>query len=81
MKNTLADLNNHLFSMLEKLDDDDLTGEDLDTEIKRAGAMADIGAQIIKTGELQLKAIKHMDEYGYDHKNEVPALLCGRSGI
>lgn len=75
MKNTLGDLNNHLFSMLEKLDDDDLTGEDLDTEIKRAGAMADIGDRIIKSGELQLKVMKHMDEYGYDHKGVVPALL------
>ena len=34
MKNTLTDLNNHLFAQLEKLGDDDLTGEELNTEIK-----------------------------------------------
>ena len=35
MKNTLGDLNNHLFAQLEKLGDDDLTGEELESELKR----------------------------------------------
>ena len=66
MKNTLGDLNNHLFAQLEKLGDEDLNGEQMDAEIRRAEAMAKIGEQIIKTGELQLKAMIHMDEYGYE---------------
>ena len=37
MKNTLGDLNNHLFAQLEKLSDDDLSGDELDTEIRRSG--------------------------------------------
>lgn len=36
MKNTLGDLNNHLFAQLEKLSDDDLSGDELDTEIRRS---------------------------------------------
>lgn len=36
MKNTLGDLNNHLFAQLEKLGDDDLTGEELESELKRS---------------------------------------------
>lgn len=75
MKNTLGDLNNHLFAQLEKLEDDDLKGSELETEIKRSEAMAKIGEQIIKTGELQLKAIQHMDEYGYERKKDVPEML------
>lgn len=43
MKNTLTDLNNHLFAQLEKLGDDDLTCEELNTEIKRSEAMSKIG--------------------------------------
>lgn len=57
MKNTLGDLNNHLFAQLEKLSDDELTGEELESELKRTDAICDISEQIIKNGELQYKAI------------------------
>lgn len=81
MKNTLGDLNNHLFAQLEKINDDDLSGEALDAEIKRTEAMAKISEQIIKTGELQFKAMQHMDEYGYDRKKAVPEMLEIKGGI
>lgn len=81
MKNTLGDLNNHLFAQLEKLDDEDLNGEQMDAEIRRAEAMAKIGEQIIKTGELQLKAMMHMDEYGYERQKAVPEMLEVRGGV
>ena len=58
-RNTLGDLNNHLFAQLEKMDDDELTGEQLDNEIRRTEAMAKISEQIIKNGELQFRAMKH----------------------
>lgn len=80
MKNTLGDLNNHLFAQLEKINDDDLSGEALDVEIKRTEAMAKISEQIIKTGELQFKAMQHMDEYGYDRKKAVPEMLEVKGG-
>lgn len=75
MQNTLGDLNNHLFAQLEKLDDDNLNEEDLESEIKRTEAMAKISEQIIRTGELQFKAMQHMDEYGYNRKKSVPEML------
>lgn len=81
MKNTLGDLNNHLFAQLEKLNDDDLTGEQLDAEIKRTEAMAKISEQIIRNGELQFKAMQHMDEYGYERKKLVPEMLEVRGGV
>ena len=80
MKNTLGDLNNHLFAQLEKLNDDELTGEELESEIKRSEAMAKISDQIIKNGELQFKAMKHMDEYGYERAKAVPEMLEVRAG-
>lgn len=75
MKNTLTDLNNHLFAQLERLTDEDLKGEELDEEIKRAESMSKISSEIIKNGELQYKAMKHMDEYGYERAKKVPEML------
>ena len=80
MKNTLGDLNNHLFAQLEKLGDDDLTGEELESELKRTDAICDISEQIIKNGELQYKAMKHMDEYGYERQKAVPEMLEVHAG-
>lgn len=79
-RNTLGDLNNHLFAQLEKMDDDELTGEQLDNEIRRTEAMAKISEQIIKNGELQFRAMKHMDEYGYERQKAIPDMLEVRGG-
>lgn len=75
MKNTLGDLNNYLFDQLNAITNKDLEGEKLEEEIKRTEAVAKISDQIIKNGELQYKAMKHMDEYGYERKKNVPEML------
>ena len=75
MKNTLGDLNNYLFAQLDAITNEELEGEKLEAEIKRTEAVAKISDQIIKNGELQYKAMKHMDEYGYERKKNVPEML------
>lgn len=83
MKNTLADLNNHLFEQLERLNDEDLTDEQLDRELKRAEGMTRIATQIIENGELAYKTMVHMDEYGYGldkTKRTVPPMLEIKAG-
>ena len=52
MKNTLSDLNNHLFAQLERLGDEDLKGENLEEEIKRAETITKVSSQIIANGAL-----------------------------
>lgn len=36
MKNTLSDLNNYLFEAIERINDDELSMEELDKELKRS---------------------------------------------
>ena len=48
--------------------------------MKRTDAICDISEQIIKNGELQYKAMKHMDEYGYERQKAVPEMLEVHAG-
>lgn len=64
MKNQLIDLNNVLYEQLERLNDEDLKGEDLDKEIKRSRALTNVANSIINNGALALKAVEFREEYG-----------------
>lgn len=61
MKNTLGDLNNHLFAQLERLSDEDIKGEALQEEICRAKAVTNVASKIIENGSLVLQAKKFID--------------------
>lgn len=76
MKNTLTDLNNYLFEQLERLNDDDLTEEQLERELKKTDSIVKVSDKIIQNGELAFRTMKHMDEYGYQtEKHSVPPML------
>lgn len=77
MNNKLGDLNNHLFAQLERLNDESLTEEQLQAELKRADGVTKIASQIIQNGHLQFKVIQHMDEYDYfgNKEKHMPAML------
>lgn len=66
MKNTLGDLNNHLFAQLERLSDEDLKGEQLKEEMLRAKAVTGLASQIIANGTLVLKGKQLQLDYGID---------------
>jgi len=55
MKNSLVDLNNHLFMQLERLNDEELSGDKLEVEIKRAESITNVAKAIIDNGALSLK--------------------------
>ena len=76
MRNTLVDLNNHLFEQLERLNDEELTDEELEKEIKRTDAMKDIATQIIANANIVLKATELNMEYSRNEVN-VPQMLIG----
>ena len=75
MKNTLSDLNNHLFAALERINDEDLQGEELEKEIERNEAITKVAGAMISNATLQFKVLEHMDEYGYNRDQKVPEML------
>ncbi len=76
MKNTLGDLNNHLFAQIERLSDEELSGEKLLEEISRARAVTSVASQIIANGSLVLDARKLADGR-MDMDTVVPKMLEG----
>lgn len=64
MKNKLIDLNNHLFAQLERLSEESLTAEQIQTEVSRTDAIVDVAEQIIRNADLQLKAVHLVATHG-----------------
>lgn len=81
MKNKLADLNNYLFEQIERLNDDDMTEEQLNMNIKKIETINKIADTIIKNGELQFKSAKMAIDYGVVNQEQIKFLLSdkGRS--
>jgi hypothetical protein len=77
MQNTLGDLNNHLFAQLERLGDEEITGEKLQEEINRAKAVTEVASRIITNGNLVLQAERFKAEtLGRSNANS-PKMLEG----
>lgn len=75
-KNTLGDLNNILFEELERLNDDQLQGEELMDEMNRAKAITGVATQVILNARTVLDAAKFRDDK-FDADATVPRLLTG----
>lgn len=69
MRNKLSDLNNHLFTQLERLNAEDLTDEELKKEIDRAKAMSGIATQIVNGTKAVVDAMKLV------HRGDAPEVL------
>ena len=76
MKNTLGDLNNHLFAQLERLSDEDIKGDALKEEIDRAKSVTQVASKIIENGSLVLEAKKLTDKR-INADTHIPKMLEG----
>ncbi len=74
MKNTLGDLNNHLFVQLERLSDEEIKGEELKEEMERAKSVVAVSRTIIENASLVLDAKKLVDNR-LDADLKVPKIL------
>lgn len=76
-RNTSLDLNNHLFEQLERLNDEDLTDDDLKKEVERSKAITSVSKAIIDNAKNALDAQKLRAEY--TGKVDLPRILEGGS--
>lgn len=57
-RNKIEDLRNHLFAQLERLNDEELTPEQVQDEVKKAKAIAGVSSAIIETAKMEIEYIK-----------------------
>jgi predicted transcriptional regulator len=72
-KNSLYDLNDHLFERIEWLTDREIKGEELAEEIKRSEAVVKVSTQILNNANLLLKAKQVADNA--NGKMRIPTML------
>lgn len=77
MKNKLSDLNDHLFAQLERLSDENLTPEQIESEHKRGEAIVAVADQIIRNAGVQLQAAKLVSDHGLDPTPHLPEVING----
>ncbi len=74
MANSLADLNNHLFAALERLNRADLDAEALDRECKRATAVVAVADQVSTIAKHQIDAAKLFATHGEQVLQHLPQI-------
>lgn len=72
--NNLNSLNSKLFEQLDRLTNNNLSGDRLQEELERADAIVDISRTIISNADLMLKAMVAKDEKLGSYA-KLPALL------
>jgi hypothetical protein len=64
-RNKIEDLNDHLFTALERLNDESIKGDDLQEEIERSKAIANVGSKVIESMKVQSETFIALMENGY----------------
>lgn len=74
MKNRLTDLNDHLFAQMERLSEEGLTPEQIETEVARTDAIVSVAEQIVRNADIQLKAVSLIANHGERFRDNLPML-------
>jgi hypothetical protein len=57
-RNKLSDLRDHMFAALERLDDEQMTNEQIKNEIEKAKSIAMVGSVIINSAKVEIDYLK-----------------------
>lgn len=76
-KNKLSDLNDYLFLQMERLNDEDLKGDALQSEIERSKALTGVAREIVANASLEFEARKFVAD-GFGGKRELPASMSDK---
>ncbi|WP_417255333.1 hypothetical protein [Celeribacter halophilus] len=79
MKNSMTDLNNHLFMQLERLSEEDLSEAQIAQEAKRAEAIVSVAEQIVSNAQTQLKAATLFAQHGNDVLPMLPQVASSKT--
>lgn len=74
MANNLSDLNAILFDQIRKIENDELTDEQLEREIKKSESITKTASVILGNAKLALNAQKQFDEFGTGRTVDIPLL-------
>lgn len=72
--NSLIDLNEILFNQIRAIENDELTNEELEREIKKSESVTKVASVILGNAKLALEAQKQFDEYGTGRTVDIPLL-------
>lgn len=79
MKNSMTDLNNHLFMQLERLSEENLSEAQIAQEAKRAEAIVSVAEQIVSNAQTQLKAATLFAQHGNDVLPMLPQVASSKT--
>lgn len=77
-ENSLMNLNDILFEQLRKLNSDNLSQDELDSELKISKQVVSVSQTIINNANLLLSAKKHFDKTETDNSKIAPLLNLGK---
>lgn len=78
-KNKLGDLNDYLFAALERLGDEGLTPDQIETEAKRAVAIVAVADQITENARTRLQGARLFAEHGSKILPYLPGIGASQS--
>ncbi|MCB6840954.1 hypothetical protein LIX87_08110 [Weissella viridescens] len=74
MDQNLGMLNSYLFDQMERLNDEEMTDDELKKEVIRSQAMTNVAGKVIDNASLALKAAEFSSEQ-FGNETEMPKLL------